>query len=100
MPLPAKPRGVQGFFEGFNAAFSNMAYRTLTLVADDACVAARFLVGVDHTGAFNGIPPTGKRITFTGQAIYRLDNGLIAETWLQLDAVSFLGQIGAIPQAA
>jgi len=90
----------KAFFEGFNAAFSNMEYRTLALVADETHVAARFFVGVDHTGEFNGIAPTGKRVEFTGQAIYRLENGLIAETWLQLDAVSFLGQIGAIPLAA
>jgi predicted ester cyclase len=90
----------KAFFEGFNAAFSNMEYRTLALVADDAHVAARFFVGVDHTGEFNGLAPTGKRVEFTGQAIYRLEDGLIAETWLQLDAVSFLGQIGAIPLAA
>lgn len=90
----------KAFFTGFNAAFSNMEYRTLTLVADDQFVAARFFVGVDHTGSFNGIAPTGKRVEFTGQALYRMENGLIAETWLQLDALSFLGQIGAISQAA
>jgi predicted ester cyclase len=88
------------FFEGFNAAFSNMEYRTLALVADETYVAARFFVGVDHTGPYNGIAPTGRRVEFTGMGLYRLQDGLIAETWLQLDAVSFLGQIGAIPQAA
>lgn len=88
------------FFECFNAAFSNMEYRTLALVADDTYVAARFFVGVDHTGPYTGIAPTGRRVEFTGFALYRLENGLIAETWLQLDAVSFLGQIGALAQAA
>lgn len=97
---PQSREEYKAFFEGFNAAFSNMEYRTLALVADDMHVAARFFVGVDHTGPFNGLQPTGKRIEFTGQAIYRLENGLIAETWLQLDALSFLGQIGAIPAAA
>lgn len=88
------------FFEDFNAAFSNMEYRTLALVADDTYVAARFFVGVDHTGPYNGVAPTGRRVEFTGFGLYRLEDGLIAETWLQLDAVSFLSQIGALPVAA
>ncbi len=88
------------FFEDFNAAFSNMEYRTLALVADDHNVVARFFVGVDHTGTYNGIPPTGRRVEFTGMGFYRMENGKIAETWLQLDAVSFLSQIGAIRMAA
>ncbi|MGE0564901.1 MAG: ester cyclase [Pseudolabrys sp.] len=88
------------FFRDFGAAFSNMKYQTLALVADDSHVAARFLVEVNHTGEYLGIAPTGKRVSFTGQAIYRLKDGLIAETWLQLDGLAFLGQIGAIKQVA
>ena len=97
---PQSRKEYKQFFEDFNAAFSNMEYRTLALVADDAHVAARFFVGVDHTGTYNGIAPTGRRVEFTGFGLYRLEGGQIAETWLQLDAVSFLGQIGAFAQAA
>jgi len=82
-------------------AFSNMSYKTLALTADEERVAARFLVEVDHTGDYLGIAPTGKRVSFTGMALYRIENGLIAETWLHLDGLSFLGQIGAVvPKAA
>jgi predicted ester cyclase len=88
------------FFADFGAAFSNMEYRTLALVADEHNVVARFFVGVDHTGPYNGIAPSGRRVEFTGMGFYRMENGLIAETWLQLDAVSFLSQIGAIAVAA
>ncbi len=55
---PQSRKEYKQFFEDFNAAFSNMEYRTLALVADDAHVAARFFVGVDHTGTYNGIAPT------------------------------------------
>jgi predicted ester cyclase len=63
-------------------------------------VAARFLVEVDHVGEFQGIAPSGRRISFTGMALYRMERGQIAETWLQLDGLSFLGQLGAIPAQA
>jgi predicted ester cyclase len=88
------------FFADFGAAFANMEYRTLALVADETCVAARFFVGVDHTGPYNGVAPTGRRVEFTGMGLYRMENGKIAETWLQLDVVSLLGQIGATAMAA
>jgi len=88
------------FFADFGAAFSNMEYRTLALVADENFVAARFFVAVDHTGPYDGVAPTGRRVEFTGMGLYRMEHGLIAETWLQLDALSFLGQIGALAMAA
>ena len=68
---PQSRKEYKQFFEDFNAAFSNMEYRTLALVADDAHVAARFFVGVDHTGTYNGIAPTGRRVEFTGFGLYR-----------------------------
>lgn len=97
---PQSQEEYKQFFADFGAAFSHMEYRTLALVADETYVAARFFVGVDHTGPYNGVAPTGRRVEFTGMGLYRMENCKIAETWLQLDAVSFLGQIGAIAMAA
>jgi len=97
---PQSREAYKQFFADFGAAFSNMEYRTLALVADERHVAARFFVGVDHTGTYNGIAPTGRRVEFTGMALYRMEGGRIAETWLQLDTVSFLRQIDALPKAA
>jgi predicted ester cyclase len=98
---PASRQDYKDFFAGFGRSFSNMSYRTLALTADETFVAARFLVEVDHTGEYSGVPATGKRVSFTGMALYRIEDGLIAETWLHLDGLSFLGQIGAIvPKAA
>ena len=98
---PASREEYKQFFATFGRSFSNMHYRTLALTADDERVAARFLVEVDHTGEYLGVPPSGSRVSFTGMALYRIRDGQIAETWLHLDGLSFLGQIGAIvPKAA
>lgn len=49
-------------------------------------------------GAFMGIPPNGEKITWTGAAIYRLnDEGKIAERWQELNAIAMMQQMGAIP---
>jgi predicted ester cyclase len=50
-----------------------------------------------HQGELMGIPPTGNQITRSGSAIYRLDNGRIAELWFFADNLEFMQQLGAIP---
>jgi steroid delta-isomerase-like uncharacterized protein len=50
-----------------------------------------------HTGAFFGIPPTGKRIRWTGTRVLRFANGKFAEGTSELDQVGILQQMGIIP---
>lgn len=88
------------FFRIFRKSFSNMAFELTALIADDQFATARFKVACDHTGAFAGVAPTGNRIEFDGMVLYRMDDGRIAETWLHLNEVALLGQIGAISAAA
>jgi predicted ester cyclase len=50
-----------------------------------------------HTGEFQGIPPTGKRIAVTGIWLDRLAGGKLVERWGVVDALGVLQQLGAIP---
>jgi predicted ester cyclase len=50
-----------------------------------------------HTGDFLGIPPTGKDVRMEGIAIHRIAEHKLVEHWAQIDAVSLLVQLGAIP---
>lgn len=88
------------FFRTFRTAFTDMEFETFSLVADETYVNARFRVTVTHAGAFAGVPPSGKRVSFEGMALYRLNGGRIEETWLQIDQLALLSQIGALPLAA
>ena len=45
-----------------------------------------------------GIPPTGNRVNFTGISIYRIEGGLIAESWSVSDDLGLMQQLGAIPE--
>lgn len=49
-------------------------------------------------GEFAGIPAKGKRISFTGTTIYRVENGKVAEEIGEEDAWLELRQLGAIPE--
>lgn len=88
------------FFRVFQASFSGMEFTIDALIADDRYVSARWSITCKFTGAFAGIEPTGQTVTFDGMVLYRFEDGLIAETWLHIDELSLLGQIGALPKAA
>jgi predicted ester cyclase len=98
---PTSRATYKAWFAAFGASFSNMGFEVLSTVADEEKVAMRWRVSVDHTGPFAGVDPTGKRVVFDGMVLYRVENGLIAETWLHINELSLLGQVGAlIPLAA
>jgi predicted ester cyclase len=53
-----------------------------------------------HTGDFNGIPATGKRVTFGGTTIMRFSTGKVVERWSESDFLGILKQLGVVPEAA
>jgi predicted ester cyclase len=96
---PVDRESYKQFFRVFRGAFGNMAFKIHSLIADAQHVAARFEVSVDHVAPFAGIAPDGRRVVFEGMALYGMKDGRIASTWLQIDQLSLLQQIGALPLA-
>jgi predicted ester cyclase len=47
-----------------------------------------------HTGAWLGLPATGRRIEMRVMDFYRVENGLIAENWVPIDVLHMLLQMG------
>lgn len=97
---PTSREQYKQWFKGFQSGFSIVGFETLALVADEEKVAVRWRFTVDHTGPFAGVNATGRRIAFDGMVLYRLENGLIAETWLHINELSLLTQVGALPALA
>lgn len=50
-----------------------------------------------HLGEFAGVKPTGRRIETTEVSIARFQDGKIAEAWVNVDQLTMLRQIGALP---
>jgi hypothetical protein len=50
-----------------------------------------------HTGAFMGIPATGKPIDIGAIAIFRVDNGRVAGADGQFDQLGMMRQLGVVP---
>lgn len=96
---PVDRESYKQFFRSFGAAFSDMDFRLLSLITDEHHVAARWRITVTHSGPFAGRGATGRRVSVEGIAQYRLENGLIAETWLYMDELGLLQQIGVMEEA-
>ena len=62
--------------------------------ADEHMVAQRILFTGTHTGPFRGLPPTGRRVRFSGLEMNRMVDGKVAEHWFQMDAVTLFEQVG------
>lgn len=84
------------FMESVLVAFPDVRQTIEDQLADGDKVVTRWSFTATHQGAFMGIAPTGKRVTFTGVCIDRIIDGKIMEEWEEWDALGLLRQLGAI----
>jgi steroid delta-isomerase-like uncharacterized protein len=98
--LPEPVRGPEAWkrvFSGYASAFPTMQITVAHEIAEGDMLAAQWTCRATHTGAFMGIPPTGKQVVGTGMGLFRITGGKIAEEWVQEDSFGLLQQLGAIP---
>jgi steroid delta-isomerase-like uncharacterized protein len=91
------PDGMKARFRAFREAFRDAAVTVDDVVAQGDKVAVRYTLEGTHHAAFAGIAATGKRVTLSGMAIFRLADGRIVEGWGCADFLGFLRQLGALP---
>lgn len=58
-------------------------------------VAVRLSFRGTHQGTFEGLPATGRPVSFRSIEIYRLEEGKIAEEWVSPDMIGLMSQISA-----
>lgn len=76
--------GLDGFRQAVGAvrrAFSDIHFTEDGLFADGDVVVLRWTFRGTHTGEFNGIRATGRRVTATGVDVLRMADGKIVERW-------------------
>jgi predicted SnoaL-like aldol condensation-catalyzing enzyme len=98
VPGPVRGReALKQLFVGYWAAFDVHATEPDFLIAEGDMVVNREAFRLKHTGAFQGIPPTGKEVTVTVTDIYRVVDGTIVEQWTEGDMLGLMQQLGALP---
>ena len=101
-PLPGQGTGREGAVDRFSMLVRGLAPRFTVedVIAEDDKVVVRWTNAGTHVGEFLGIPATGRAFTVGGIDVYRVEGGLLAEHWHQVDQLSMLGQLGLLPEPA
>lgn len=98
LPAPGGPQDVKDFVRELHTAFPDLHVQTEDIIAAGNKVVVRWrTTSQTHLGPYRGIPPSGKRINMTGVHIFRFAEGKLYETWLEIDAVKGLQQMGVVP---
>ena len=99
-PIPGLVPGLKGIKQAFNmflTAHADGAHTIEDMIAEGDKVVVRITGHGTHTGEFLGSPPTGKQLTMTGIAIYRIAGGKIVERWAEHNLLGLMHQLGVIP---
>jgi len=99
-PLPGMGEGsaaVRKANETLAAAFPDTVHTIEAMIAEGDLVVTRLRGRATFTGECLGIPPNGKVVEITGITIHRVADGKLVEHWANIDSLSFMQQLGAIP---
>jgi predicted ester cyclase len=84
------------FLAEFVDGFPDLRLTVEDAVGEGDLVAQRVHFEGTHTGEFQGLPPTQRKVSFSGLELNRFVDGRVAEHWFQLDALSLLQQLGLV----
>ena len=97
LPAPGLPPGPDGFkviAGSIFAAFPDVHVTTEMMLEQGNLVIESSMVGATHTGPFQGIAATGRKVTWTENNIYRVEGSRITEMWICADLLGIMRQIG------
>ena len=95
--IPPGREGVKQLTATLRSAFPDLSATIDDIVAEGDKVVIRQTWSGTHKGAFMGVPPTGRRVSIGVIDIIRVDGGKFVEHWGQMDNMSMMQQLGAIP---
>ena len=92
---PPGPEGQKAVAGLFRAAFPDVHLTVNLMVAEGDTVVARWTIEGTHRGAWGGIAPTGRPVSFAGLNIFRFADGKVIELWNHRDDLGLMQQLGA-----
>ncbi len=98
---PFEATGVQTLkemvFARLYRAFPDLHITLEDVIEEGDRVVEKDTVTGTHLGEFNGLPPTGKSVTYNEIFVVRFVGSRIAEIWGVVDVLSQMKQLGMIP---
>ncbi|POG53736.1 ester cyclase [Haloferax marisrubri] len=81
---------------GLRESFSDFSATVEDAITEGDTVAMRVTLRGTHDGTFMDIEPTGKTVEVGNMLFTRIEDGMIAERWVQPDMLGMLTQLGAV----
>ncbi len=81
------------FYDRFIATFPDMLITVEDVIGEGDKTAIRLTATGTHKGDAMGIPPTNKKVTFSGIILVRWKDGKIIEAWNEFDAWGMMQQL-------
>ena len=79
------------------AGMTDMDMQFLRVIGEGDLVAVDYTNAMTHSGAFYGVPATGKRVLGTGQFMRQIKDGKVVAEWQTTNALGLMQQLGVIP---
>ena len=95
-PDPLDSEAWTRFLSGFVAGFPDLRLTVVESVGEGDLVAQMIHFEGTHTGDFQGLPPTHRKVTFSGLELNRFVDGRVVEHWFQMDSLTLLQQLGLV----
>jgi len=80
----------------FKAAFPDVHVTVEFVTASDDTASVVWVAEGTHEGEFDGVAPTGRRATWEGISVLRIECGRVTEFWNQTDALGLRQQLGIV----
>ncbi|REK91519.1 ester cyclase [Streptomyces inhibens] len=99
-PVPTGATGAEALkrvWEVLLRAFPDIHVAVEETITEGDKVVSRNTVTGTHRGEYQGLPPTGKTVTYNEIFIFRFADGRIAEIRGVVDVLAQLRQLGALP---
>src|SRR5215475_1470577 len=99
-PIPGQKPGREGLKEAykiFAGPFSDAVFVFVDLFCEGDLVFGRGEISGTNDGEFFGIPPTNKKVSWTGTRLFRLKDNRVTDGWFNADVAGMLVQLGGAP---
>ena len=97
--IPGQKRGLEGYKDvvrAVKAGMPDIRYTIEDQIAEGDKVLTRYSATGTHQGELFGVPATGKQVTMTALVLQRVAGGKIQESWLEIDMLGLMRQMGAV----
>ena len=91
---------VRAYFEAVRVGLTRARYAAEIVTCDGDWVSVCGKMKAVHSGAFMGLPASGRKISIPGAAFFRVKDGKIAEVRSFWDLAAFLKQTALPPESA